>query len=149
MIAPVQRHHDRAIADFWVRAWQATFPDIDFEARRAWILGHLVEMRANGNIVRGYFHGGEVIGFYSLFPDAGVIEQICVSQEATGRGIGGALVGDAANVTRVRLNLVVNDDNDIARRFYAKLGFIERDHRVDVASRRRVIALEMAVKSAR
>ncbi len=146
MIAPIHPHHDATIADFWVSAWQATFPDIDFNARRPWILAHLAEMRADGNIVRGYFDGDAVIGFYSLYPDTGLIEQICVSLEAKGRGIGAALVGDAEEFTRARLNLVVNQDNEVARRFYAKLGFMEREHRVDAVSGRPVIALEMAAK---
>jgi putative acetyltransferase len=148
MITDIRPQHDRAVADFWVQAWQATLVDVDFEARRPWILAHLATMRENGQVVRGYFAHNDPIGFYSLFQDTGLIEQICVGVPAKGRGIGAALIVDAAMQTDQRLNLVVNEDNHSARQFYAKLGFTEAGRGVNPASSRPTITLEMTAKTA-
>ena len=148
MIAQVQPYHDRAIADFWVDAWQITFPDIDFEARREWIMKHLADMRANQHIVRAFFDAETPLGFYSLFQESGLVEQICVSLEAKGRGIGALLMADAVTQTSHALNLIVNEDNFNARQFYAKLGFVETGHRIDPKSLRGVVALRMSAESA-
>jgi putative acetyltransferase len=147
MITHILPQHDHAVADFWVRAWQVTFREIDFEARRPWILGHLAEMRAGKQIVRAYFDGDEPLGFYSLFQDTGLIEQICVSPRAKGRGIGAALMADAASQTDCLLNLTVNEDNQIARQFYDKLGFIEVGRGVNPSSSRPTITLKMTAKT--
>ena len=149
MIAQVKPLHDSAIADFWMDAWQITFSDIDFEARRVWILEHLADMRANQHIVRAFFDADRLLGFYSLFQGSGLVEQICVSPEAKGRGIGALLMADATNQTSHALNLIVNEDNLNARRFYAKLGFVETGHRIDPKSLRGVIALQMSAERAK
>lgn len=147
MIRHILPHHDSVVADYWVQAWQATFPQIDFEARRPWILGHLQDMRAGGHLVRGYFDDGQSLGFYTLFADKGLIEQICVNSLAKGRGIGMALMADAALQTHQQLNLVVNEDNQVARQFYAKLGFREVERGINPSSSRRTITLQMTAKT--
>jgi putative acetyltransferase len=148
MIAHIRPQHDNAVADFWVQAWQATLVDVDFEARRPWILAHLATMRESGQVVRGYFARNDPIGFYSLFQETGLLEQICVSVQAKGQGIGAALIADAALQTTQRLNLVVNEDNHTARQFYAKLGFAEAGRGVNPASSRATITLQMTAKIA-
>jgi putative acetyltransferase len=125
VIAALLPKDDTLVADFWVAAWQATMPEIDFEARRPWILEHLAHMRDSGQVVRGHYLGNEIQGFYTLFPATGLIEQICVRREAAGQGIGAHLIEDAETFTRAPLNLVVNADNNVARRFYEKLGFVD------------------------
>ena len=37
-----------ALTDMWVDSWRGVFPDIDFEARRAWFHGRLAAHRAGG-----------------------------------------------------------------------------------------------------
>jgi putative acetyltransferase len=144
MIASIQPQHEDIIADFWVAAWQATIPAIDFEARRSWVLGHLTDMRAGGHVSRAFFDTGQPIGFYTLFAETGLIEQICVRPEAKGRGIGAALIADAGIQTEQALNLVVNEDNLGARAFYKKLGFIEGIRSVNPTSSRAVLTMERA-----
>jgi putative acetyltransferase len=146
MISAILPRHDAIIAHFWVAAWQASMPDIDFEARRLWILAHLGQMRSDQQIGRAYFENDLPIGFYTLFQDTGLIEQICVAPEAKGRGIGAALIGDAANHTPCRLNLVVNVDNRAARRFYAKLGFEEVSRSFNPVSSLPVLTLKIPTK---
>jgi putative acetyltransferase len=143
MISSFGAEHDLSVADFWVVAWSQTMPDIDFEARRPWILAHLADMRADGQVVRGLFHGHVVVGFYTLFPATGLLEQICVDPQVAGQGIGKELILDARRHTAQNLNLVVNSDNLDARRFYARLGFQEGKHSTNPVSGKPVVALTM------
>lgn len=119
-------------------------PDIDFEARRPWILAHLREMRAGGHVARAYFDGEQPVGFYTLFADTGLLEQICVNPLINGRGIGASLIADAIHQTDQRLNLVVNENNHHARAFYAKLGFAEVAIGINQTSSLPVLTLEMS-----
>jgi putative acetyltransferase len=147
MIETPATQYDPALADFWVSAWQLAMPTIDFQKRRPWVLAHLAEMRATGQILRAYFDHGSPIGFYTLYPDIGLLEQICVSPSANGRGVGRALIDDATRHAQQNLRLVVNENNQSARAFYAKLGFVELGRSLNPVSRLPVVTLQMAAKS--
>jgi putative acetyltransferase len=146
MISAILPRHDAIIAHFWVAAWQALMPDIDFEARRFWILAHLRQMRSDQQVGRACFENDLPIGFYTLFQDTGLIEQICVAPDAKGQGIGALLMTDAGNHTLCGLNVVVNVDNRAARRFYAKLGFEEVSQSFNPVSFRPVLTLKIPTK---
>jgi putative acetyltransferase len=118
---------ETAALDLWERAWSATFPQIDFAARRDWIARRLAEGRARGDSIVGVFGEGRLAGFLTLelLPRAGCghVDQIAVDPAAWGSGAGRLLI-DAAKARCPReLTLSVNADNERARRFYAQAGF--------------------------
>jgi putative acetyltransferase len=141
MIVPILPQYDDAVAAFWVSAWQALFSEIDFNARKPWLLDHLAMMRGSGHIVRGYVEGDAPLAFYTLYPETGLIEQICVSPLVGRGGLGALLIKDAQRQTGVNLNLVVNEDNAPARKFYRKLGFVEVARGVNPDSYKPTISL--------
>ena len=47
-IAPIRDAERAALLDLWVASWRATFPTIDFDARRDWFVKHLAEQEAQG-----------------------------------------------------------------------------------------------------
>jgi putative acetyltransferase len=117
---------DEAAADLWVEAWRATMPALDFAARRPWILARLAKARSEGELVRAAVDAdGRPLGFLTLRPSDGHVDQICVARRAWGAGVAGALLADAANLSQSALHLTVNADNVRARAFYAREGFAE------------------------
>ncbi len=78
--------HLPAIADLWVASWQRTMPDIDFEDRRPWFLGHMSRLKADG----AEFHvaqtpDGEVAGFVAIAPASGYLDQLAVAPPSGAR----------------------------------------------------------------
>ena len=130
-IGPLGLDGEPAALNLWERAWSATFPEIDFAARRDWLRRRLAEGHARGDLIAGAFRrDGEVMrlaGFLTLewLPRAGCghVDQIAVDPGDWGTGAGRLLLDAAKAACPVELTLSVNADNDRARRFYAQAGF--------------------------
>ena len=109
--------------DLWVAAWRAAMPDIDFEARRPWCAGHLEALAAAGVRVAVAEAAGAVVGFVTVDPRRGHVDQLAVHPRAQGSGVADALIAFAKALAPGGLALDVNADNQRARRFYARHGF--------------------------
>ncbi len=114
------------IADLWVASWRKTLPEIDFEARRGWLVEHLDAARAKGAVIRvAVVMTGDVVGFVMIDPATGYLDQIAVHPDQWGAGIAEALIDEARRLSPEKVVLDVNADNPRAVAFYARQGFRE------------------------
>ena len=65
-----------------------------------------------------------MVGFVTVDPGTGYLDQIVVAPEAWGSMTAGALLAEAKRLAPAGLHLAVNADNDRAIRFYEKQGFV-------------------------
>jgi len=113
-----------ALAELWAASWREAMPAIDFEARKAWLRGHLPALEAAGAVtVCGLDEGGRLLGFATVNPQNGYLDQIAVAPEAKSSGAARALLAEARRISPHPLYLDVNQDNPRALRFYAREGF--------------------------
>jgi ribosomal-protein-alanine N-acetyltransferase len=69
-----------------------------------------------------YEHKGKVIGYVLFFPD-GHIASIVVHSAYRRKGIGTKLVKEVLKRTNSKARVEVRESNEVARKFYKKLGF--------------------------
>lgn len=138
-----------AIAALWVESWQEAMPDIDFEARRGWLCHRIEWLLEEGSFIevavseKGTQEGHvEVLGFVSVDPRTGYVDQLVVHPDHWGEGVARALVEAAAARSPLRLSLDVNDDNSRAVRFYEKAGFTTVGHGMNPISGRPTMRME-------
>lgn len=128
---------ERAAA-LWVAAWRATMPEIDFAARRGWIVERLQTQDATGTVTLCAVAADDppagnpradvicpdgLCGFAMIEPARAYLEQLAVDPARFGLGIGTALLAAAKAICPDRLALRVNQDNPRAVRFYEREGF--------------------------
>ena len=125
-ILPMNDAYLPEIADLWVASWVATLPQIDFEARRPWLVEHLDAAQAKGAVVRvAVVETGAVVGFVLIDPATGYLDQIAVHPDQWGAGIAEALIREAQRLSPATVVLDVNADNPRAVAFYTRQGFRE------------------------
>ena len=113
-----------ALVDLWVEAWSETGLSVDFDTRRAWLIGHLRDLRAGGaEIVVGLDAGGRPAGFAAIDAKSGYLDQLCVAPSERGSGLALALIDEAKRRSPSVVELDVNEMNPRARRFYEREGF--------------------------
>ncbi len=123
-IRPFRPSDRDALADLWVEAWQETMPEIDFSARRGWIINQLDTQDWTGTVtICADAMGGTSVGFAMIQPERCWLEQLVVRPASFGGGIGRALLDAAKRICPESLSLRVNQDNPRAVRFYAREGF--------------------------
>jgi putative acetyltransferase len=113
-----------AAIDLWQRTWQLAYPALDFSARVAWwrerwrdeLVGHATITIAE--------RSGAMVGFVTVDPRTGYLDQLVVAPEEWGTEVGRLLVAEARRLSPAGLDLHVNLDNARAIRFYQKHGFI-------------------------
>lgn len=110
--------------DLWVASWARAMPEIDFEARRPWIIEHLGKLAAGGARVRIAREPatGALAGFVVIHPGTGYLDQLVVGPDFWGRGAAEALMAEARAISPTLVALDVNQDNPRAVRFYQKIG---------------------------
>lgn len=111
--------------DLWVEAWARTMPDLDFQARRAWFVAHIAQMRDRGAEFICAFDAddGHMAGFIT-HEKPGQIDQFAVAARDWGSGAAAALLDEAKRLSAGgSLMLDVNQDNPRAVRFYEREGF--------------------------
>lgn len=124
-IAPRTGAETQELLALWVASWRATYPEIAFEARCAWLLDRLAALEAQGAQTLCLWdeeHKG-LLGFVTIDPASGWLDQICVHPERFGGGVGAALLAAARERSPGLVRLDVNADNDRAVRFYEREGF--------------------------
>jgi putative acetyltransferase len=128
--------------ELWRRSWQQAYPQIDFSARLAWwrerwrnelipactilvaelsLAGATGEIEGNAKAI-GEAAGSRIAGFVTV-DSAGYLDQIVVAPEAWGSPVAAVLLDAAKRVAPSGLDLLVNQDNARAIRFYEKHGF--------------------------
>lgn len=108
----------------WVDVWRGTYPEIDFEARRDWLIRHVSTLEAQGAQTLCLAGAdGALMGFVVIDPQSGWLDQICVARAHLGAGAGETLLAAAQAVAPGFIRLDVNADNARAIRFYERAGF--------------------------
>jgi putative acetyltransferase len=115
---------EAAAIDLWRRTWQIAYPTIDFTQRLAWWRerwrGELVPTA----VITLAERDGRLLGFVTVDPRNGYLDQIVVAPEEWGTPLAGALIAEAKRCAPAGLDLTVNQDNARAIRFYEKQGFV-------------------------
>lgn len=115
-----------ALLDLWVAAWRATYPDIDFDARRDWLRAHIARLEQDGARTLLLFEGepSALAGLVVVDPATQWLDQLCVHPIRFGAGAGKMLIDAARRLSPTRIRLDVNADNARAIAFYERQGFV-------------------------
>jgi len=126
-LRPYAAADEAAAIELWRRAWQAAYPRLDFSARLAWWRerwrSELVPIAAITVAERPGESGG-ILGFVTVDRSTGYLDQIVVAPEEWGSPLAAALLDDAKRSAPGGVDLLVNQDNARAIRFYEKQGFV-------------------------
>jgi putative acetyltransferase len=115
---------EAAAIELWRRTWQAAYPGIDFAARLDWWRARWRgELVPSAEITLAVAED-DLVGFVTVDPRTGYLDQIVVAPERWGSDIAAVLLAEAKRVSPAGLDLDVNTDNDRAIRFYTKQGFV-------------------------
>lgn len=130
--------------DLWVAAWRATYPEIDFDARRPWIAQQVARLEAEGAVTLCLFAREPAVlaGFVVVNPQTGWLDQICVAPAFKGDGCGESLMAAARAISPGFVRLDVNADNMRAIHFYERGGFVQIGHGANTLSGRETIMME-------
>jgi putative acetyltransferase len=123
-LRPYAAHDEVAAIELWRRTWQVAYPALDFSARVDWwrerwgseLVGHATITVAE--------MGDRMVGFVTVDPQTGYLDQIVVAPEVWGTEVGTMLIAEARQISPQGLDLHVNQDNARAIRFYEKHGFV-------------------------
>jgi putative acetyltransferase len=115
---------EAAAIELWRRTWQLAYPAIDFTARVAWWRERWRNELVSATIVTVAERDGAVLGFVTVDPVSGYLDQIVVAPETWGSALAAALLDEAKRIAPGRLELLVNQDNARAIGFYEKHGFV-------------------------
>ncbi|ACK52142.1 GCN5-related N-acetyltransferase [Methylocella silvestris BL2] len=114
-----------ALAALWIESWTEAMPAIDFSARRDWLRAHLDALEAaGGETICAFDRDGRALGFVTIDPRTGYLDQIAVAAQAKGSGVAGVLLDAARRASAAPLSLEVNQDNPRALSFYRREGFV-------------------------
>jgi putative acetyltransferase len=123
-LRPYQAADEDTAIELWRRTWQIAYPRLDFTARLDWWRERWRnELTATATITIAESRG-QVVGFVTVDPRTGYLDQIVVAPEAWGSPIAGALLAEAKRLSPEGLDLAVNADNGRAIRFYEREGFV-------------------------
>lgn len=118
-----QTDDEDASVALWLRAWQATYPALDFAERLDWWRERWRrELLAVAEIVIAEANGS-MIGFVTIDTDTRYLDQLVVAPEYWGAGVGRDLIAEAKRLSPSGVDLDVNVDNARALAFYRKCGF--------------------------
>jgi putative acetyltransferase len=110
--------------DVWVASWQAAYPAIDFEARRAWMMERLAQHDREGSACIIAVDAGRICGLLVINVEKGYLDQIAVAPHHQGSGLAEALLDEAKRLAGSGFTLHVNQDNHRAVAFYQKHGLV-------------------------
>ena len=122
-LRPYAAADEDAAIELWRRTWQHAYPDIDFAARTDWWRKRWREELVPQATITVAEDGGGMIGFVTVDPRTGYLDQIVVAPERWGGDAAQTLVDEAKRIAPKGLDLLVNKDNARAIRFYEKHGF--------------------------
>lgn len=147
-LAPFDWGRMPAMAALWVEAWLEAIPEIDFAARRGWLIHRIGTLLDDGAVIElavagaGEHPCGRLLGFVTVQPSTGYVDQLVVHPDHWGTGIAGLLVEAAAARSKKPLSLDVNEENPRAVRFYEKAGFAVVGRGINPTSGRPTLRME-------
>jgi len=106
----------------WQRTWQHAYPTLDFAARVDWWRERWRKELVPAAAITIAERDGAILGFVTVEPN-GYLDQIVVAPEAWGSNVAVRLIDAAKTISPAGLDLLVNQDNTRAIRFYEKQGF--------------------------
>ena len=123
-LRPYAATDEAAAIELWRRTWQMAYPQLDFSARVSWWRERWrCELVPNATITVAE-RDGTMLGFVTIEPGNGYLDQLVVAPEAWGSALATRLVDAAKRVAPKGIDLLVNQDNRRAIRFYEKNGFV-------------------------
>ena len=123
-----------AAIELWRRTWQQHYPHIDFATRLEWWRERWrKELVPVATIAVAEGDGG-LVGFVTVDPKSGYLDQVVVAPEAWGSDVANALMDEARRISPGGLELKVNADNARAISFYKKQGFVDAGETVNETS---------------
>ena len=140
-LRPYRAEDEDATVTLWQRAWQQTYPSIDFAARVAWWRARWRDELVPNAIIIVAEQDGAAVGFVTI-DASGYLDQLVVAPDHWGSEIAERLVSEAKRVSPGRITLLVNTDNMRAIRFYERNGFSHAGRDVNPTSGRPVLKME-------
>jgi putative acetyltransferase len=122
-LRPYRAADEDAAIELWRRTWQRHYQQIDFTARLDWWRNRWRNELVPQAAIAVADRAGALVGFVTVEPKTGYLDQIVVAPEAWGSDVAPALIAEAKLLSPQGLDLVVNADNVRAIRFYEKQGF--------------------------
>jgi len=123
-LRPYAEADEAAAIKLWRRTWQQAYPAIDFDKRLDWWRERWrTEILPTATVIVAE-QDGNLIGFVTIAPATGYLDQIVVAPENWSSGLAVTLLDEAKRLAPTGIALHVNKDNHRAIRFYEKHGFI-------------------------
>jgi putative acetyltransferase len=117
------RPDEDAAIELWRRTWQAAYPRLNFTERLDWWRARWRRELVPKCVITVAERDSGMLGFVTVDPATGYLDQIVVAPEAWGSELAAALIAEARRIAPAGLDLLVNQDNARAIRFYEKHGF--------------------------
>jgi len=127
-----------AAIELWRRTWQQHYPQLDFTARLPWWRERWRNELVPTATITVAEQGGALIGFVTVDPKTGYLDQIVVAPEFWGSNVALMLLDAGKRISPALLELLVNKDNSRAIAFYEKNGFVHVGEDVNPVSGRPV-----------
>src|ERR1700731_1488257 len=86
---------EAAAIELWRRTWQLAYPDIDFAARVDWWRARWRDELVASAVITVAERGGVIVGYVTVDPSNGYLDQLLAAREEWGSGLGAALVDQA------------------------------------------------------
>jgi putative acetyltransferase len=145
-LRPYRAADEDATIELWRRTWQQAYPDIDFNARVDWWRERWRSELVPQATITVAEAAGACVGFVTVDPRSGYLDQIVVAPDQWGSATAAMLVDEAKRISPAKLDLLVNKDNTRAIRFYEKHGFIHAGDDVNPVSGRPVNRMSWRAK---
>jgi putative acetyltransferase len=123
-LRPYTAAYEDAAIELWRRTWQHHYAHLNFSERVAWWRERWrTKLVPQAHIVIAEADGA-MIGFVTVDPRTLYLDQIVVAPEHWGSNAAMMLLDEAKRLSPKGLDLLVNEDNARAIRFYEKHGFV-------------------------
>jgi len=114
------------LAALWIASWQEAMPEINFAARQQWFYDHMRALHASGSVTVCAHDASEaIVGFISINPATNYLDQLAVAPSRKGAGVARLLLSEAVRLSPNGIGVEVNEDNQRARAFYKREGFVK------------------------
>ncbi len=140
-LRPYRAADEEVAIELWRRSWQHSYPDIDFSARLSWWRERWRKELVPSAKITLAERADALVGFVTIDPATGYLDQIVVAPEAWGVDVAEALLAEAKRICPEKIELHVNKDNARAIGFYDKHGFVVTGESTNPLSGRPVFAM--------
>ena len=139
-LRPYRSEDEDALIELWLTTWRQAYPSIDFAARVPWWRERWRnELVPNAEVIVAELAASPV-GFVTI-DRKGYLDQLVVAPDHWGSKLAEALLDEAKRLSPDSIELLVNDDNARAIRFYERNGFVHGGRDVNPTSGRPVLKM--------